>query len=82
MAVKINDEVLFIMFDNIEQYGFDDHKYRLINILSASLKGHSQYARNELIKLWDNIEDDISLANEPPTEEQLSLEHPEMFDVE
>jgi hypothetical protein len=82
MPVKIDDEVLFIMFDNVEQYGFDEHKLRLINILSASLKGHSGYARNELIKLWDDIEADISLASEPPTEEQLSLEHPEMFDVE
>lgn len=82
MPVQIDDEVLFIMFDNVEQYGFDEHKLRLINILSASLKGHSQYARNELIKLWDDIEADIALASEPPTEEQLSLEHPEMFDVE
>jgi hypothetical protein len=81
MAVQIDDEVLFIMFDNVEQYGFDEHKYRLINILSASLKGHSQYARNELIKLWDDVEADIAIANEPPTEEQLMLEHPEMLDI-
>jgi len=81
MAVQIDDEVLFIMFDNVEQYGFDEHKYRLINILSASLKGHSGYARNELIKLWDDVEADIALANEPPTEEQLMLEHPEMLDI-
>ena len=81
MAVQIDDEVLFIMFDNVEQYGFDEHKLRLINILSASLKGHAGYARNELIKLWDDIESDMALANEPPTEEQLMLEHPEMLDI-
>ena len=81
MAVQIDDEVLFIMFDNVEQYGFDEHKYRLINILSASLKGHSQYARNELVKLWDDVEADIAAVSEPPTEEQLMLEHPEMLDI-
>lgn len=79
MAVKIDDEVLFIMFDKADQYGLEEHRCRLINILSASLKGHSQYARNELINLWHDMEKDIAIANEPPTEEQLSLEHPEMF---
>jgi hypothetical protein len=60
------------MFDRMDQHGLCDLKTRLINVLqSAVYEGALNYAREEVIILWD----------EPPTEEQLSLEHPEMLDI-
>lgn len=79
----MSDSTLEIMFDRLEQYGLCDLKTRLINVLqSAVYEGALNHARDEIITLWDEMEDEIVKATEPPTEEQLSLEHPEMFDVE
>lgn len=79
----MSDSTLEIMFDRLEQYGLCDLKTRLINVLqSAVYEGALNHARDEIINLWDEMEDEIVKATEPPTEEQLSLEHPEMFDIE
>ena len=79
----MSDSTLEIMFDRMEQHGLCDLKTRLINVLqSAVYEGALNYAKEEIINLWDEMEHEIVKLSEPPTEEQLSLEHPEMFDVE
>ena len=78
----MSDSTLEIMFDRMEQHGLCDLKTRLINVLqSAVYEGALNYAREEIIILWDEMEQEIAKALEPPTEEQLSLEHPEMLDI-
>ena len=78
----MSDSTLEIMFDRMEQHGLCDLKTRLINVLqSAVYEGALNYAREEIITLWDEVEKEISKAIEPPTEEQLMLEHPEMLDI-
>ena len=78
----MSDSTLEIMFDRMEQHGLCDLKTRLINVLqSAVYEGALNYAREEIIILWDEMEQEISKAIEPPTEEQLMLEHPEMLDI-
>ena len=78
----MSDSTLEIMFDRMEQHGLCDLKTRLINVLqSAVYEGALNYAREEIIILWDEVEKEISKAIEPPTEEQLMLEHPEMLDI-
>jgi len=79
----MSDQVLGIMFDKIDQYGLTEIREELINVIGAAVYSNaSGYARYEIIKLWNLIEEEIAKQSEPPTEEQLSLEHPEMFDVE
>ena len=71
------------MFDRLEQFGLNDLKDELINVIdSAIYDGAQNYAREQIINLWIEMEEEITRLQEPPTEEQLSLEHPEMFDVE
>jgi hypothetical protein len=78
----MSDSTLEIMFDRIEQHGLCDIKSRLINVLqSAVYEGAQNYAREEIIILWDEMESEIERISEPPTEEQLMLEHPEMLDI-
>ena len=78
----MSDSTLEIMFDRLEQHGLCALKTRLINVLqSAVYEGALNYARQEIIVLWDEMEQEIAKALEPPTEEQLKLEHPEMFDI-
>lgn len=78
----MSDSTLEIMFDRIEQHGLCDIKSRLINVLqSAVYEGAQNYAREEIIVLWDEMEREIERISEPPTEEQLMLEHPEMLDI-
>jgi hypothetical protein len=78
----MSDSTLEIMFDRIEQHGLCDIKSRLINVLqSAVYEGAQNYAREEIIILWDEMEREIERISEPPTEEQLMLEHPEMLDI-
>lgn len=78
----MSDSTLEIMFDRMEQHGLCDLKTRLINVLqSAVYEGALNYAREEIISLWDEMEQEIAEMLEPPTEEQLSLEHPEMLDI-
>ena len=79
----MSDQILGIMFDKIDQYGLTDIREELINVIDAAVYNNaSGYARYEIAKLWDQVEDEIAKQSEPPTEEQLSLEHPEMFDIE
>ncbi len=79
----MNDFTLQIMFDRIDAYQLSDIREELINVLTASVyRNASGYARKEIIQIWGQIEEEMAKVNEPPTEEQLSLEHPEMFDVE
>ncbi len=71
---------LSIMFDRLEQFGLNDLKDELINVIdSAIYDGAQNYAREQIINLWVEMEEEITRLQEPPTEEQLSLEHPEMF---
>ena len=71
---------LSIMFDRLEQFGLNDLKDELINVIdSAIYDGAQNYAREQIINLWIEMEEEITRLQEPPTEEQLSLEHPEMF---
>ena len=78
----MSDSTLEIMFDRMEQHGLCDLKTRLINVLqSAVYEGALNYAREEIICLWDEMEQEIAMVLEPPTEEQLMLEHPEMLDI-
>ena len=78
----MSDSTLEIMFDRMEQYGLCEIKSRLINVLqSAVYEGALNYAKEEIINLWDEMEDEIVKLTEPPTEEQLMLEHPEMLDI-
>tara|TARA_A200000159_G_scaffold160757_1_gene181419 strand:- start:593 stop:802 length:210 start_codon:yes stop_codon:yes gene_type:complete len=68
------------MFDRLEQFGLNDLKDELINVIdSAIYDGAQNYAREQIINLWVEMEEEITRLQEPPTEEQLSLEHPEMF---
>lgn len=68
------------MFDRLEQFGLNDLKDELINVIdSAIYDGAQNYAREQIINLWIEMEEEITRLQEPPTEEQLSLEHPEMF---
>lgn len=68
------------MFDRLEQFGLNDLKDELINVIdSAIYDGAQNYAREQIINLWIEMEEEITKLKEPPTEEQLSLEHPEMF---
>lgn len=79
----MEDEILGIMFDKIDQYGLNDIREELINVLTAAVyRNASGYARKQIIELWHKVEQSVAEHTEPPTEEQLSLEHPEMFDVE
>ena len=79
----MNDFTLQIMFDRIDAYQLSDIREELINVLTASVyRNASGYARIEIIQIWGQIEEEMAKVNEPPTEEQLSLEHPEMFDEE
>jgi len=79
----MSDQILGIMFDKIDQYGLTEIREELINVMSAAVYSNaSGYARYEIVKLWDLVEEEIAKQSEPPTEEQLSLEHPEMFDEE
>lgn len=78
----MSDSTLEIMFDRLEQHGLCGLKSRLINVLqSAVYEGALNHAREEIIVLWDEMEQEIAKALEPPTEEQLMLEHPEMLDI-
>jgi hypothetical protein len=78
-----NDFTLQIMFDRIDAYHLSDVREELINVLTASVyRNASGYARNQIIEIWGKIEEEMAKVNEPPTEEQLSLEHPELLDVE
>ncbi len=78
----MSDSTLEIMFDRMEQHGLCDLKTRLINVLqSAVYEGALNYAREEIISLWDEMEQEIAKVLEPHTEEQLILEHPEMLDI-
>ena len=79
----MEDEILGIMFDKIDQYGLTDIREELINVLTAAVyRNASGYARKQIIDLWDKVEESVAEHIEPPTEEQLSLEHPAMFDIE
>jgi hypothetical protein len=79
----MSDSTLEIMFDRLEQHGLCELKAELINVLqSAVYEGALNHARTEIINLWDQMELLIAEMNEPPTEEQLSLEHPELLDIE
>ena len=72
----MEDEILGIMFDKIDQYGLTDIREELINVIDAAVYNNaSGYARYEIAKLWDQVEEEIAKQSEPPTEEQLSLEH-------
>lgn len=78
----MSDSTLEIMFDRLEQHGLCELKGRLINVLqSAVYEGALNHAREEIIVLWDEMEQEIAKVLEPPTEEQLMLEHPEMLDI-
>lgn len=75
----MKDSTLGIMFDRLETHGLCDIKDKLINVIqSAVYEGAQNYAREEIIHLWDEMEREIARLKEPPTEEQLKLEHPEM----
>lgn len=75
----MKDSTLGIMFDRLDTHGLNDIKDRLINVLqSAVYEGAQNYAREEIIHLWEEMEQEITKMKEPPTEEQLRLEHPEM----
>jgi len=75
----MKDSTLGIMFDRLDTHGLSDIKDRLINVLqSAVYEGAQNYAREEIIHLWEEMEQEITKIKEPPTEEQLKLEHPEM----
>ena len=75
----MKDSTLGIMFDRVESHGLHDIKDKLINVLqSAVYEGAQNYAREEIIALWAEMEAEITKRKEPPTEEQLRLEHPEM----
>jgi len=79
----MKDSTLGIMFDRLETHGLQDIKDRLINVIqSAVYEGAQNYAREEIIALWVEMEEQITKRLEPPTEEQLSLEHPEMFSTD
>lgn len=75
----MKDSTLGIMFDRLDTHGLNDIKDKLINVLqSAVYEGAQNYAREEIIHLWEEMEIEITRLQEPPTEEQLKLEHPEM----
>jgi hypothetical protein len=78
----MEDEILGIMFDKIDQYGLTDIREELINVLTAAVyRNASGYARKQIIDLWNKVEKAVAEQIEPPTEEQLSLAHPEMLDI-
>ena len=78
----MSDQILGIMFDKIDQYGLTDIREELINVLTAAVyRNASGYARKQIIDLWDKVEESVAEQMEPPTEEQLMLEHPEMLDI-
>ena len=66
----MSDSTLEIMFDRMDQHGLCDLKTRLINVLqSAVYEGALNYAREEVIILWDEMEQEIAKVLE------LSLIH-------
>ncbi len=79
----MKDSTIGIMLDRIDSHGLTDIKDKLINVIqSAVYEGAQNYAREEIIALWCEMEAEITKKSEPPTEEQLSLEHPELQDLD
>ncbi len=77
--MKMSDQILAIMFDRLEKHNLQHIKDELISVIqSAEYEGAQNYAREEIIHLWEQMETEITKLQEPPTEEQLKLEHPEM----
>jgi hypothetical protein len=75
----MSDQILAIMLDKIDQHGLSEMREELINIIDAAVyRGANSYARKHIALLWERLEKEIAEQSEPPTEEQLRLEHPDM----
>ena len=67
-----------IVYEEIEEYGLDDHKQKLFNLMEAALNGACGKARKEIDELWLEIQEyKVQLAI-PPDESELALHHPTM----
>jgi len=74
----MNTPFIQIVYEEIEEYGLEDHKLKLFNLMEAALNGASGKARKEIDELWLEIQEyKVQLAI-PTNEEELMLQHPTM----
>jgi hypothetical protein len=74
----MNTPFIQIVYEEIEEYGLEDHKLKLFNLMEAALNGASGKARKEIDELWLEVQDYKEQLAVPPNEEDLMLHHPTM----